>query len=190
MVAYPFTHRNGNYQQLCVISLNYIFYIFQRWNLLEKGFFCRCFHRSVEPLQKNFLQVKVKEDLKFLLAQITLKYPRKQRETAAAPKVFAQWACVDHPPLLPVKSWLIWLFATQISRIVMHLLINLNVTNMIQIWSLRHLSVWKKNYQEHPQCWEWNWKPRPCWLFIFLILAGSSTMNLFHHIKQSIQYSS
>ncbi len=43
--------------------------------------------------------------MKFLLAQITLKYSKKWRETAAAARVFAQWACADHPPMLDtVKS--------------------------------------------------------------------------------------
>ncbi len=100
VVAYPFTYRNGSHQQLCVISLSYIFYVFQHWNLLEKGFFCRCFHRSEGTLQNNFLQIKVEEDLKFLLAQILLKYSKKQRKIAVAPWVFVQWARVDHPPLL------------------------------------------------------------------------------------------
>ncbi len=87
VVAYPFTHKNGSYQQLCVISLSHIFYIFQCWNLLEKGF-CRRFHRSEGPFKKIVLQIKVEEDLKFLLAQITLKYSKKQLETAAVPQVF------------------------------------------------------------------------------------------------------
>ncbi len=78
--------------------------LFQHWNLLEKGFFCRRFHRSEGPLQKNFLQITVEEDLKFLLSQITLKYSKKWRETAAAPRVFARWAHVDHPPLLWCSS--------------------------------------------------------------------------------------
>ncbi len=68
VVAYLFTHRNGNHEQLCVISLSYIFYLFQRCNLWEKCFFHRCFRRSERPLQKNFLHVKVEEDLKFLLS--------------------------------------------------------------------------------------------------------------------------
>ncbi len=76
VVAYPFTHRNGSHQQLRVISLSYIFYISQHWNVLEKGLFCRRFHRSEGPLQKNFLQIKVEEDLKFLLAQIMLKFQK------------------------------------------------------------------------------------------------------------------
>ncbi len=74
------------------------FTYFNTANLLEKGFFCRRFHRSEGPLQKNFLQINV-EDLKFLLAQITFKYSKKRRETAAAPRVFTLWAHVDHPPL-------------------------------------------------------------------------------------------
>ncbi len=61
MVAYPFTRRNGCHQQLCVISLSYIFYIFQHRNLLEKGLFCRRFRRSEGPLQKNCLRIKVFE---------------------------------------------------------------------------------------------------------------------------------
>ncbi len=73
--------------------------MFQHWNLLEKGFLCRRFRRSEGPSQKNFLQIKVEEDLKFLFAQITLKYSKKRRETAAAHRVFARWARVDHPPL-------------------------------------------------------------------------------------------
>ncbi len=34
--------------------------------------------------------MKVEEDLKFLLGQITLKYSKKWRETAAAPLVFTR----------------------------------------------------------------------------------------------------
>ncbi len=84
----------------CVsISLSYIFYIFKHTNSLEKGFFCKCFHWSERPLQKNFLQIKIEEDLKIRLAPITLKYFKKQRETAATLRVFARWARVDHPPL-------------------------------------------------------------------------------------------
>ncbi len=100
VVAYPFTHRNGSHQRMCVISLSYIFCVFQHWNLLEKGFFCRRFYRWEGPLQENFLQIKVEEDLKFLLAQIMLKYSKKLRETSAAPRVFARWARVDHSPLI------------------------------------------------------------------------------------------
>ncbi len=44
-------------------------------------------------------RLKVEEDLKFLLAQITFKYSKKRRETAAGPRVFTQWAHVDYPPL-------------------------------------------------------------------------------------------
>ncbi len=90
MVAYPVTHRNGSHQQLCIISLSYIFYIFQHRNLLEKGFFCRCVPRSERPLQKNFLQIEVEEDLKFLSAQIMLKYSKKRCETLAELQVFAR----------------------------------------------------------------------------------------------------
>ncbi len=100
MVAYLFIHRNCSHQQLCVINLSCIFYIFQHWNLLEKDFFCRHFHRSEGPLQTNFLQIKVEEDSKFLIAQITFKYSKKLRETGPVPGVFARWACVDHSPLL------------------------------------------------------------------------------------------
>ncbi len=89
--------------KLCVISLSYIFYIFQRWNLLEKGFFCRLF-TDQKDLYKNFLQIKV-EDLKFILAQITFKYSKKRRKTVATPRVFARWAGVDHPPLAAHSKW-------------------------------------------------------------------------------------
>ncbi len=71
----------------------------------------RTFSRSEWPLQKNFFQIKVEEDLKFLLAQITLKYSKLWRETAATPQVFTQWARVDHPPhvqhvlQIDVPSW-------------------------------------------------------------------------------------
>ncbi len=57
------------------------------------------FSQIRRTLQKNFLQIKVEEYLKFLLAQITLKYSKKWCETAAAPRVLAWWARVDHPPL-------------------------------------------------------------------------------------------
>ncbi len=90
-MAQRFTHQ-------CKQGFSYIFYIFQCWNFLEKCFFCRRFHGSEGPLQKNFLQIKVEEDLKFLLAQVTLKYYKKRRETAAVPRAFAQWAPIDHPP--------------------------------------------------------------------------------------------
>ncbi len=44
----------------------------------------RCFHRSEGPLQKNFLQIKVEEDLKFLLHKLRSNIPKssaKQRRT-------------------------------------------------------------------------------------------------------------
>ncbi len=102
VVSYPFTHRNGSHQQLCAISLSYISYIFLHWNLylLKKGFFCRRFHRSEGRLQKHFLQIKVKEDLKFLLVQIMLKYSKKRRWTVAAP-----WVLHDEP-VLTIHPWL------------------------------------------------------------------------------------
>ncbi len=83
----------------CVITLSYIFYIFQHWNLIEKGLFCRRFHRLERPLEKNFRQIEVEENLTFLLTQILLKYSKKGCETAAAPRVFPRRALVDHPPL-------------------------------------------------------------------------------------------
>ncbi len=92
MVTYLFTDRNGSHQQLCVISLSHVFYIFQHRNLLEKGFFCRHFHRSEGPLQKNFLQIKVEKDLKFLLAQITSNIPKSGAKQRRRPRVFARWA--------------------------------------------------------------------------------------------------
>ncbi len=55
-----------------------------------KGVFCRHFHRSEGPLRKNFLQIKVEEDLEFLLVQITFEYSEKRSENAAAPQVFAR----------------------------------------------------------------------------------------------------
>ncbi len=103
MVAYPFTHRNSSHQQLCVISLSYIFCIFQHWNLLETGFFADVF-KSEEPLQKSFHQIKVEEDLKFLFAQITLKYSKKRRKTATAPRVF-----LPREPVLTIPPHLTYL---------------------------------------------------------------------------------
>ncbi len=88
---------------MCVISLSYVFYIFQHWNFLEKGFFCRRFHRSEGPLPKRFFQIKVEEDSKFPLAQITLKYFKKWHETVAAHRVFTRWIRVDIRPWLCMR---------------------------------------------------------------------------------------
>ncbi len=57
---------------------------------LNNYFLCRHFHRSEGPLQKIFFQIKVEDDLKFLVAQITFKYSKKRREKAAAPWVSAR----------------------------------------------------------------------------------------------------
>ncbi len=76
--------------------LTYIFYLFQYWNLLEKGFFCRRFHRLEGPLQKSFLQIQVEQDLKILV----LKFSKKWRETVAAPKVSPD------EPVLTIRPWI------------------------------------------------------------------------------------
>ncbi len=85
---------NTNYAS-CGPSFSYIFYILQSLNLYlsEKGFFYRRFRRLEGRLQKNFLQIKVEEDLKFLLAQIMLKYSKKRGETAAAPVYYPMSPC-------------------------------------------------------------------------------------------------
>ncbi len=89
---------------MCVISLCYIFYIFQHCNLLENGFFCKRFRRSEGPLQKNFLRIKVEKDLKFLLAQYTLKYSKEQRKTVALSPRFQPMSPADHPSLVLIMK--------------------------------------------------------------------------------------
>ncbi len=61
VVAYPFTLRNGSHQQLCVIGLSYIFYIFQLWNLLEKGFFADVFIDQKDLYETIFFKQKLKK---------------------------------------------------------------------------------------------------------------------------------
>ncbi len=48
------------------------------------------FSQIRRTFKKNVFQLKVEEDLEFLLVEITLKYSKKRRKTAAAPKVFAR----------------------------------------------------------------------------------------------------
>ncbi len=84
----------------CVLSVLVTSFTYLNTKIyFKKGFFCRRFRRSEGLLQNNFLQIKVKDDLQFLLAQITLKYSKKWCETVSMPWVFARWAHADHPPL-------------------------------------------------------------------------------------------
>ncbi len=106
----PITHGNGSHQQRCVISFSYIFYIFQHWNLIEKGFFSRRFHRSGH-LQQIFFQISFSTNY----AQIFQKAARNRDGTPGFCQMNLCWpsAPVSHtlpgvllqniffPPILP-----------------------------------------------------------------------------------------
>ncbi len=75
----------------CALSVLVISFTYVNTEIYyRKASFADIFTDWKDLYKKIFLEMKVEEDLKFLLAQITLKYSKNRRETAAAPRVFAR----------------------------------------------------------------------------------------------------
>ncbi len=75
---------------MCYQSWLYRLHISTLKFIRKKASFSVVFTDQKDLYKKFFFQIKVEEDLKFLLAQITPKYSKKQRETATAPWYFAR----------------------------------------------------------------------------------------------------